>query len=219
MPELSIVQQITVWILPVLFAITLHEAGHAYIAYHLGDSTAKQMGRLSFNPIKHLDLFGSVILPLLILVLSNFSFVFGYAKPVPINSANFKNPRRDIALATAAGPGANLIMAVFWSACFKIALMSHPQSSMLALFLLLSANAGILINLFLAFLNLIPIPPLDGSKILASFMSQQQALRYEKIEPYGFFILLLLMLTGLLDWILRPVMQGASSLIATVFNF
>lgn len=198
MLELTTIQQIVVWIIPVLFAITLHEAAHGWTANRLGDNTAKLLGRVSFNPLRHIDLIGTIIVPLVVLMLSNFSFVFGWAKPVPINAARLNNPRRDLALVTAAGPLANLLMTFFWVLMLKVGLILNPQSG-LGLFILLSARAGIIINLLLFFFNLIPIPPLDGSKIVASLLPPAQAIQYEKIEPYGFYILLILMFTGVLN--------------------
>jgi Zn-dependent protease len=218
MLELSTVQQIAVWILPVLFAITLHEAAHAWVAYQLGDSTAKAAGRVSFNPSRHIDPIGTLLVPIVVLVLSNFSFVFGWAKPVVINSSKFKNPRRDIALATGAGPLANLIMVILWAFILKIGLMLNPQTSSFSLFLILSARAGIIINLLLAIFNLLPIPPLDGSKIVASFLPARQAIAYEKIEPYGFFILLALLFTGILNWLISPPITWLLNLLSNLFN-
>ncbi|KTD16437.1 site-2 protease family protein [Legionella jordanis] len=218
MLELSTVQQITIWLIPVLFAITLHEAAHGWVAYRLGDTTAKMMGRLSFNPLRHIDLFGTVIVPIVILILSQFNFVFGWAKPVPINPSQFRNPRRDVALATAAGPLSNLLMALMWAGLFKLGLMLNPQSSNAALFLVLSSRAGIIINLLLAWLNLIPIPPLDGSRILGSLLPANVAVKYEKIEPFGFIILLLLMFTGILGFIINPPIQWSLQVLRGLFN-
>lgn len=218
MLELTTIQQIAVWILPVLFAITFHEAAHAWVAYKLGDNTAMMLGRLSFNPINHIDPIGSVVVPIVTLIISNFSFVFGWAKPVPIRSSNFANPRRDLAIATAAGPLANLLMAFLWAGCMKLALLTNPQGSMVAVFVILAAKAGILINLVLAFLNLIPLPPLDGSKIVMAFLSARQSIKYEKIEPFGFFILLALMFTGVLSWLISPPINMSWSVLRSIFN-
>lgn len=218
MLELSTVQHIVIWILPVLFAITIHEAAHAKVANYFGDTTAKMLGRLSFNPIKHIDLVGTLIVPIVVLLLSNFNFVFGWAKPVPINGAAFKNPRRDLAIATAAGPLSNLIMAILWAGCFKVAMMLDPRSSNPALFLLLSGQAGMLINLLLAYLNLIPILPLDGGRILSCVLPFKQALQFQKTEPYGIFILLALILTGALNWLLRPFMGWSLIALRYLFN-
>ncbi|KTD20513.1 site-2 protease family protein [Legionella israelensis] len=218
MPQLSLIQQIAVWAIPVLFAITLHEASHAFVAHRLGDSTAKALGRLTLNPFKHVDLVGTIILPLLVAVLSNFNFVFGYAKPVPVNWRQLHNPRRDAALVTIAGPLSNFIMAFLWAACFKLSIMLNPQSSNLVLFLLLMAQAGIIINLVLAFLNLIPIPPLDGSRVVNSLLPPKYSDYYLKLEPFGFLILILLLFTGLLGAILLPLLKLGLNVIRAIFN-
>jgi Zn-dependent protease len=218
MPQLSIVQQIAILFIPVLLGITIHEAAHAWVASKLGDTTAKKLGRLSFNPIKHIDLIGTIIVPILILISSGFSFIFGWAKPVPINSSQLKNPRRDTALITAAGPISNLLMAFLWTLIFKIVMLWDPKYSITALFLILVAKAGITINLLLAFLNLIPIPPLDGSRICASLLPPRQAYYYQKIEPLGFIILLALAFTGVLGWILSPLLNGSIIFLKFVFG-
>ncbi|WED43819.1 site-2 protease family protein [Legionella cardiaca] len=218
MLELSTAQQITIWLLPILFAITFHEAAHAWVAYRLGDTTAKMLGRLSFNPIRHIDLVGTIIVPIVVLILSQFNFVFGWAKPVPINASQFRNVRRDTALTTAAGPVSNLLMAIIWGGLLKLAANLNPQSSNLALFLLLTSRAGIIINLLLAYLNLIPIPPLDGSRIVASILPPRQAYFYQKIEPFGFIILLLLMFTGILGWLINPPIQWSLIALRSLFN-
>jgi Zn-dependent protease len=218
MPEFTLIQQICIWALPILLAITLHEVAHGYVAYYCGDSTAKMFGRLSFNPIRHIDPIGTVVLPLLIGVLTHFSFLFGYAKPVPINWNQLKNPKRDMILVAFAGPLSNLIMAFVWAAIFKWASLVHPETSMPALFLLMTARAGMIVNLILAFLNLIPIPPLDGSRILLSFLPPKQAVFLASIEPYGFFILALLAFTGILGYILGPLINGSLSLLSMVYH-
>ncbi len=218
MPEFTIIQQICIWALPVLFAITLHEAAHAYVAYKCGDTTAKMFGRLSLNPIRHIDPFGTIAMPLIIGALTNFSFVFGYAKPVPINANQLHNPRRDMALVALAGPLSNLLMAFFWAICLKLATLFHPETSSAALFLLVTARAGILINLVLAILNLIPIPPLDGSRVISMMLSPKQSINYSKIEPYGFFILILLMFSGVLNAILTPLIKSSYSILISIFN-
>ena len=184
MPEFTIIQQICIWALPVLLAITLHEAAHAYVANKCGDTTAKMFGRLSLNPIRHIDPVGTIILPIVAGLLTNFSFVIGYAKPVPINQNQLRNPKRDMILVTLAGPCSNFLMAFLWAGCLKIATLLHPEVSMPALFLLFTSRAGMIINLVLAFLNLIPLPPLDGSKVVSNLLPTRQAMMYEKIEPY-----------------------------------
>ncbi|KTD25984.1 MULTISPECIES: site-2 protease family protein [Legionella] len=218
MLELSTVQRIVIWILPVLFAITIHEAAHAWVASRFGDTTAKMLGRLSFNPLKHIDLIGTVFVPIVVLLLSQFSFVFGWAKPVPINASLLHNPRRDLALATAAGPLSNLLMAFLWAICLKLGMILNPTTSSAALFMALTGQAGIMINLVLAYLNLVPIPPLDGSRIVASLLPIKQAIQYQKIEPYGFFILLALIFTGALGWFILPLLRWSLAGIYTLFG-
>lgn len=207
MQGLTLIQTIAVWIVPVLLSITLHEAAHAWIASCCGDTTAKALGRLSINPLKHVDLMGTILVPILIAVLSGFHFIFGWAKPVPINWNKLHKPRRDMALVAAAGPMANFFMAIVWAACVKTGVLLGPDQSMIALFLLLTGEAGILINLVLAFLNLIPIPPLDGGRIFTSMLSPKLAYYYMKLEPFGFFILIVLLFTGILGKLISvPVM-------------
>jgi Zn-dependent protease len=218
MPEFTLVQQICIWALPVLLSITLHEAAHAYVANLCGDSTAKMFGRLSLNPIRHVDLVGTLLIPLTIGVLTHFNFVIGYAKPVPINWNQLRNPRRDITLVALAGPFSNLLMAILWAACFKISTYMHPEASMLGLFLLFSARAGMIINLVLAVLNLLPIPPLDGSRVVSSLLPAKKAMIYERLEPYGFYILILLVLTGILNSLLMPLINMGLFALSSLFQ-
>ena len=213
MLTLTLIQKIAVWSIPVLLAITLHEAAHAYVASRCGDTTAKMLG-----PFRHIELIGTILVPIIVAVLSQFQFIFGWAKPVPINWARLRKPRRDMGLVAAAGPLANFIMALLWAICLKIASMLHPELSKPVLFMLLTAQAGLLINLILAFLNLIPIPPLDGSKIVASLLPPRKAVQYLKIERFGFLILIFLLFTGALNWLLSPLLSGSLGLIYTVFN-
>lgn len=213
MPISSMTQMLAVWILPVLLAITIHEAAHALIAHKLGDKTAKFLGRLTLNPIKHIDLVGTVIVPLLVALTSGFNFIFGWAKPVPINHRNFKQPKRDMAIVAFAGPGSNLVMAFLWGILMKLGVMMDPNISTVGLYLVLTGKAGLLINLVLAFINLIPIPPLDGSRILQLFMSPAIERQYLRLEPYGFIILVTLLLTQILGTILNPLITGTFELI------
>ena len=215
---LTMIQKIAVWIVPVLLAITLHEAAHALVASRCGDNTAKMLGRLSINPLRHIDLIGTIVVPIIIALLSQFQFIFGWAKPVPINWRLLRRPRIDTALVAAAGPISNLLMSILWSLCLKLSTFFHPETSSIALFMLLSAQAGILINLVFAFLNLIPIPPLDGSRILASLLPSRYAYQFLKIEPYGFFILIGLILSGILSWLLTPLISWSIHFIKILFN-
>lgn len=218
MPEFTLVQQVCIWALPILLSITLHEAAHAYVANRCGDTTAKMLGRLSLNPLRHIDPVGTILIPIVMGLLTHFNFVIGYAKPVPINWNQLRNPRRDMILVSLAGPFANLLMAFLWAACFKIAALMHPESSMAALFLLVTARAGMIINLVLAALNLLPIPPLDGSRVVSSLLPPRKAMIYEQIEPYGFFILILLMFTGILNSVLTPIINIGLSVLTAIFR-
>ena len=218
MPTLTLVQTIAVWVIPVLLAITLHESAHAFVASRCGDTTAKMLGRLSVNPLRHIDLIGTILVPILVGVLSQFQFVFGWAKPVPINWSRLRKPRRDSALIAAAGPASNVIMALLWALCLKVSTLFHPETSHIALFFFLTGHAGILINLVLALLNLIPIPPLDGSRIVASLLSPQRAEQYLKLERFGFFILIALLFTGILSAILDPLLSWSLQFIGTMFH-
>lgn len=201
---LTTIQQICVWALPVLFAITLHEAAHGWAAYKLGDPTAKLLGRVSLNPIVHIDLIGSILVPLLIGFSSNFSMMFGWAKPVPVTYENFKNKRRDVILVALAGPLANIFMAILWGICLKFSSPGAVDSSLLQ-FLVYSSTAGVAINFILFALNILPIPPLDGSKVVSSLLPPKYAYHYDKIEPYGFIILIILMATHTLGFLLQPI--------------
>lgn len=217
--ELSILQQIAVWALPIILAVTLHEASHAFVAYKLGDPTAKLLGRVTANPIPHIDLFGTVLVPLLLGFMTKFSFVFGWAKPVPVSPANFKQPKRDNALVALAGPFSNLVMCLIWACLMKISIMLNPLSNMGILFLLFTAKAGIMINLILFLLNLIPIPPLDGSRVVSALLPGKYAYYYDKIEPYGFFILLALILSNVLGYILSPAFKWILYCLNKLFHF
>ncbi|WP_058461804.1 site-2 protease family protein [Legionella adelaidensis] len=218
MPTLTLIQKIAVWVIPVLFAITIHEAAHAFVANFLGDKTAKMLGRLSLNPVRHIDPVGTILIPLVVGALSQFQFVFGWAKPVPINWENLKKPRRDTAFVAAAGPLVNIFMALLWAMLFKLAMWLNPHVSKIAFFLLLTSQAGILVNLVLALLNLIPIPPLDGSRILASLLPKRLSIPFMRLEPFGLIILLLLLFSGLLSKILTPVFLKSLDLISALFN-
>ena len=199
-------QQLAIWVVPVLFAITLHEVAHGWIAGKLGDPTARRLGRLSLNPIKHVDPIGTVVVPLLLFLTGGF--IFGWAKPVPVTYENLRNPKRDMALVALAGPGANLAMALFWALLIKLAI-SLPGLPMAAVLRLIAiGKAGVIINLILMVLNLLPIPPLDGSRVLSGLLPDRYGYQLARIEPYGFVILLLLLVTGVLGSLLWPAVSG-----------
>ncbi|MDL2283997.1 site-2 protease family protein [Oxalobacter sp. OttesenSCG-928-P03] len=202
---------IAVWILPVLFAITLHEASHAYVAKFFGDTTAYSLGRMSLNPIRHIDLFGTIVIPAA-LILLNSPFVFGYAKPVPVNFGNLRNPRQHSALVALAGPVSNLFMALLWQ-IFKIIVV---VSGLKEPFLMKMADAGIVINLVLFAFNLFPLPPLDGGRILTSLLPTNVAWKFARIEPYGFFIVLALVYFKMLNYWMRPLMHAGAVIVKTI---
>lgn len=216
MNNLTLVQNIAIWALPILFAVTLHEVAHGWIASKLGDKTALRLGRLSLNPIKHIDLYGTIIVPLACLFLGNF--VFGWAKPVPVDWRNLKNPRRDTAFVALAGPAANLLMAIFWALIAKLGFWAAHQGFSEAIFLAYTGEAGILINLLLMILNLFPIPPLDGSRVVASILPKHLQRTYDAIEPYGFIILIVLLLSGILPWLLTPILVFMEKVFTVVFS-
>lgn len=202
--EFSLVQTIAIWALPVLFAITLHEVAHGYVARRLGDPTAASLGRLSLNPLRHVDPVGTVVVPIVLLLLSKLmggGFLFGWAKPVPVDYRRLRNPRRDMAIVAAAGPAANLAMALGWGLLLRLALAMNTDEG-LWLGVQYMAVAGIAVNLVLMVLNLIPLPPLDGGRVLAGLLPLPLALRYAKLEPYGLLIVVGLLASGLLSKIM-----------------
>jgi len=203
--EFSIAYQVLIWAVPAVFAITLHEVGHGMVAKILGDTTAEEMGRLTINPIKHIDLLGTIFFPITMFYLSGF--IFGWAKPVPINWNNLKNKKRDIALVALAGPFANFLMILFWLfiAIFFVN-FSEETNIIENLFIFYMAWAGIIINFLLMIVNLIPIPPLDGSRVLFSVLPSKAASEYLKLERYGLLILFVLLVTGILTKFVGPVM-------------
>jgi len=190
-------QTLFIWVVPVLFAITLHEAAHGWVASQLGDHTARMMGRVTLNPLKHIDPVGTILVPAVLVLLSS-GFIFGWAKPVPINFNALRSPKQDMMWVALAGPGANIVMALIWLITLKL-----TDSSFL--FLAQMAAAGIFVNLLLAVFNLLPIPPLDGSRVISSLLPRYYAYRYNQLEPYGLYILIGLMMIGGFRLIVWPI--------------
>lgn len=206
----SIARQLIISALPILIAITFHEVSHGFVANRLGDSTARMLGRLTLNPLAHIDIIGTIILPVILIVMTNGQFVFGYAKPVPINPMNFKNPRRDMAISAAAGPITNILLAFVSVFVLRGILMPlagiSPEGMGQAVIqpLLLIFTSSAVINIVLAAFNMIPIPPLDGGRVLVGLLPMRQAITFEKIEPYGFIIVIILIYTGIAQSIIWP---------------
>jgi Zn-dependent protease len=208
--------KILVYAIPVIFAITLHEAAHGYVAKHFGDKTAWMLGRVSLNPIRHIDPLGTIVLPLLTVMLSGF--MFGWAKPVPVNFNNLRNPKRDSLWVAAAGPGSNIVQALAW-ATIALALAHLVSPTGLAGgFWLAVAEAGVQVNVVFAILNLFPLLPLDGGRILTSLLPDKLAYAYSRTEPYGMLILIVLIVTGALNYVLGPLVGGALNLIYSAFG-
>lgn len=210
----NIIQTIAIAALPVIFAITLHEAAHGYIAMKLGDRTAFMLGRVTMNPIRHIDPIGTILVPLLTFMMGGI--LFGWAKPVPVNFGNLHHPKKDMLWVAAAGPGANIAMALFWAAVIKLAhvLPLNDYTQPLALM----GQAGITINAILAALNLLPLPPLDGGRIAVSLLPPRWAYGLARVEPYGMFILIALLVTGLLNSFMMPIFTVIQRLSYFIFG-
>jgi Zn-dependent protease len=203
----DLIQTVAVYALPVLFAITLHEAAHAYAAKYFGDTTAYAQGRMSLNPIKHIDPFGTIVIPIMLYFATGGAFLFGYAKPVPIDFGRLRKPKRDMAWVALAGPAANFVMALLWTLVLIGLIVFEVQEE----FFTLMARAGVLTNLVMFAFNLFPIPPLDGGRILVSVLPHKYAYKVAQIEPYGFFIVMgLVLLKVIYTWWMAPVMLLAS---------
>lgn len=218
MNELTTVQTIAAAALPLLLAITLHEAAHGWSAHRLGDNTAYMLGRVTINPLKHIDPLGTIVAPIAIYILSGFSFAFGWAKPVPVNFSRLRNIRRDTALVAFAGPASNLLMLVAWALVAKIVLSTAGADYFVNSFIGAMTKFGILINSILAALNLLPLLPLDGGRILNSWLPVKLSQAYEKIEPYGLFIILGLLFTGILSPLLYAVMNIINTAVFTLIG-
>lgn len=217
MQNYSLIQQAILIALPVLLAITLHEASHGYVARFFGDRTAEMLGRVTLNPIKHIDPVGTVVVPLLMLFLSRaagYPLIFGWAKPVPVASRNLRNPRRDMAIVAAAGPASNLVMALGWALLIKISSLVQPTGDGFWLTALTDMAAiGIFFNCLLAVFNMLPIPPLDGGRVLSNLLPPKLSDQVDRIEPYGLFIVLGLLVSGLLWPLVGPGIEATQYLV------
>jgi len=211
--ELSLIQKIIIYAPPIIFAITVHEAAHGYAAKHFGDMTAYNAGRITLNPIKHIDLFGTILLPAMTILLGGI--LFGWAKPVPVDFGRLKHPKKDMLWVAAAGPASNFLMAIFWVFVIKFSMgapeaISFPLAEM--------GKAGISINIVLMVLNLLPLPPLDGGRIAVSLLPMPYAIKFAQIERFGFLILIALMFSGILNKILDPFINAVYAVIISLFG-
>jgi Zn-dependent protease len=211
----QIVQTIALYAIPVLFAITLHEAAHGYVARHYGDNTAEMMGRITLNPLSHIDPIGTIAMPLLLYFATSGAFLFGYAKPVPVNFGRLRNPKRDMIWVALAGPGANLIQAIGWTVLFYVLVALGVQET----FFLKMCEAGLMVNLVMFAFNLFPLPPLDGGRILVGLLPWKQAALVSRVEPWGFFIVMALVIGGVVGTLwLRPLMALTNSAIQVLLT-
>ena len=199
-----LIQTILIYALPVLFAITVHEAAHGYAARHYGDNTAYQLGRITLNPLKHIDPVGTILMPLVLYFATSGAFLFGYAKPVPVDFGKLRNPKRDMIWVARAGPASNFFQAIFWKLLLIVLVVSDVQEP----FFIEMAQGGVLVNLVMWAFNLFPLPPLDGGRILVGLLPWKQAQWVSRLEPYGFFIVMALVLAGVVTsfWLL-PLMS------------
>jgi Zn-dependent protease len=212
--DLTIIQKFAAYSLPIIFAITVHEAAHGYAAKYFGDMTAFHLKRISLNPIRHIDPMGTIVLPALLFFLQA-GFIFGWAKPVPVNFSNLRNPKKDMLWVALAGPGANLIMAIFWTIIYSNQLFFPNMAQS---FIGVMAIAGIQINIVLMVLNLLPLPPLDGGRVAVSLLPYPWSGKLAGLERYGFFILIFLLATGILGAILSPLIRVSQNIILIIFG-
>ena len=204
-------QRVAVWALPLVFAVTVHEAAHGWVADRLGDPTARKLGRITFNPLPHIDLVGTILVPMLMLAFTGF--LLGWAKPVPVSVGRLRHPKRDMAIVAAAGPAVNLLMAIVWSIALVVAHNLVHSAPAVAVPVLLMAIAGVFVNLVLMAINLLPVPPLDGGRILTGLLPLPVARVFARTEPFGLIILIVLLITGVVRWVLGPVVFGAIDLL------
>lgn len=223
----ELIRAVSIFAIPVLFAITLHEAAHGYVARHFGDTTAAALGRISLNPIRHIDPVGTLLIPILLLAVSGGSLLFGWAKPVPVNFGALRRPKQDMLWVAAAGPAANLFQALVWGAVLRAGLwmgadanpLGLPESlHALAVPMVLMGAAGIFVNLALMVLNLLPLPPLDGGRIMVSLLPGRLAWQFAQLERWGFLLLVILLATGVLGAVMWPLVAGSASLLGAFFG-
>ena len=206
----NLIQTVSVYAIPVIFAITLHEAAHGYAAKYFGDSTAYMMGRVTLNPFPHIHLVGTILLPLLLYFSTNGALLFGFAKPVPVNFGNLRQPKRDMVWVALAGPASNLVQAIVWALLFVV----YTDFGVSEKFFLAMCKAGVLSNVVMFAFNLFPLPPLDGGRIVVGLLPWKQAYQFSRIEPYGFYIVMALAITGVVNHLwLDPVMNATFGLI------
>lgn len=208
----GIIRGISIWAIPVVFAVVLHEVSHGWVANKLGDDTAKWMGRLTLNPLKHIDPFGTVIIPLLLLVLHS-PFLFGYAKPVPIDYRKLRHPKQDMVWVAAAGPVTNLLLALASAVLLFVVARLPAAASWVSHPVSLMCQASILINMVLCIFNLLPLPPLDGGRVAVGLLPGPAAYQLSRVEPFGFLIIVVLLMTGLLQQIIGPLVMGSAQLL------
>jgi Zn-dependent protease len=214
----NLIQTVAIYALPVVFAITVHEAAHGYAALYFGDNTAAMLGRITLNPAKHIDPVGTILMPLLLYFATSGAFLFGYAKPVPVRFGNLRNPKRHMIWVALAGPGANLAMALAWG----IGMYLLSGAGVTEPFFLKMCEGGVLVNVVMFAFNLFPLPPLDGGRIMVGLLPLKQAMTFSRIEPWGFFIVMALVIAGVLSTLwMQPVMSltfGLLDLLLTPFS-
>ncbi len=211
----NLIQTVAIYALPVLFAITIHEAAHGYVAKYFGDNTAWTLGRVTLNPIKHIDPIGTIAMPLMLYIATSGAFLFGYAKPVPVQFGKLRNPKRDMIWVALAGPASNLIQALLWGILFYLLQGAGTTEP----FFIKMCQAGLLVNVVMFVFNLFPLPPLDGGRILVGLLPYKQAVLVSRIEPWGFFVVMALVLTGVVSTVwMKPLMSATYTFLQTVLT-